>query len=189
LKQVPRHGNGFLSVFLLTLVLAQGMGWFLAWQGVQWQAKIAAHAVLFEENTAVSSVTLTQNHFQKIKVGKREVRLNGYLYDIRSSEVRGDSIFLVLYHDKHEQALYALLGVHFSQLDGTTDGKPKPISVLIAQWLGAAFLAPYVVAMPVAGADQSTATFYWRFPDTLGIRVPPFMPPKERRSTAIFVAM
>ncbi len=155
------------------------MGWFLAWQGVQWQAKIAAHKVLFQENTAVSVVTLTQDFYQQSKVGKREIRLNGNLYDIRSSEVKGDSIRLVVYHDKHEQALYALLGIHFSQLDSATDGKPQPISVLVAQWLGAAFVAPDVVEMPVAEIDQSRAEFHWRFPETSGIHIPPFMPPQK----------
>ncbi len=155
------------------------MGWFLAWQGLQWRAKIAAHEELFQENTAVTTVSLTQDFYQKIKVGKREVRLNGNLYDIRSSEVKGDSIRLVLYQDKHEQALYTLLGVHFSELDSATNSLPQPMSVLVAQWLGTNFLAPDCVVFPVAELDQNKAVFHWRFPDALGIRVPPFMPPRK----------
>jgi hypothetical protein len=178
LKQAPRHGYGFLPVFLLTLVLLQGMGWFLAWQGVQWQAKIAAHKALFRENTAFVAVTLTQNHFQKIKADKREVRLNGNLYDIRSSSIAGDSIHLVLYHDKREQALYDLLGVHFSQLDNAATGKPNPVSFLVAQWLGAAFLPPDAIVLPIIVLRQKKAAFHWGHPHTEGIHLLPFIPPR-----------
>lgn len=147
---------------------------------MQWQAKISADKVLFQENTAVTIITVTQDFFEQSKVGKREVGLNGNLYDIRSSEIRGDSIRLELYHDKDEQALYTLLGVHFFEFDSATNSQPQPMSVLVAQWLGADFLAPECVALPLAGLDQNKAVFHWRFPDALGIRVPPFLPPRNR---------
>lgn len=155
------------------------MGWFLAWQGLQWQAKIAAHTALFKDKTVVTTVTLAQKQYQKTKVGKREVRLNGNLYDIRSSIEKGDSIQLVVYHDKREQALFDLLGTHFSQHESATDDKPRPISLLVAQWLGAAFLPPDVATMPLLTQNQHKALFYWRFPRSSGIHVPPFMPPRK----------
>ncbi len=154
------------------------MGWFLAWQGVQWQAKIAAHKALFRDNTALVPVTLTQSHFNKIKAGKREVRLNGNLYDIKSRQLKGDSIHLVLYHDKREQALYDLLGIHFSQLENAPNGKANPVSFLLAQWLGAAFLVPEGIALPMNNLALKKAVFHWRFPDAAGMHSPPFLPPK-----------
>ena len=115
LKPSIRHGIGLASVFLLVLVVAQGLGWMLAWQCMQWQAKTAAEALQLQQKTPVRSVILSQDFYRQAKVGAREIRLNGDLYDIHSRELKGDSIRLELHHDKAEQALLSILNTHFKE--------------------------------------------------------------------------
>lgn len=145
---------------------------------MQWQAKFAAHTVLFQDSTPVRKAVLHKDLFLQSKFDKHEIRLNGNLYDIRSAVWRGDSVKLVLYHDKHEQALYAALGVHFSRLDSSSNTAPKPVAVWAAQWLGSAFLLPDAVPMPVASEQKQASLFEWRFPCALGIRTVLFSPPR-----------
>lgn len=145
---------------------------------MQWHAKFTAQAALFQAKTPVREVVLHKDLFQQSTFGKHEIRLDGNLYDIQRSEWMGDSVTLVLYHDKHEQALYAALGVHFSRLDYSNSTEPKPLAVWTAQWLSAAFLLPDAVLMPVASEQQQVSLFDWHFPCVSGIRPVLFSPPR-----------
>jgi hypothetical protein len=178
LKQVARHRSNQAVTILVSLIIFQGVGWHLAWQSIEWKAKIAARHALIGASTPLLHVTLQQDFFQQSKIDKREIRLNGNLYDIKTSECVGDSVRLLLYHDQHEQALFALLGIHFSYLDHSTGTTPQPLALWAAQWLGLAFLMPEGILLPNAPIGVCLPVFSWCFPHTAGQHSPPFTPPQ-----------
>lgn len=138
------------AVPLLALLLAfQAAGWFLVGGALQMQAKKAAHLAMDLPKTPLKIITIPVDVLQKIRVGKKEIRLNGNLYDIKKQTLSGDSATLTLYHDRHEQAVVDALSSVFSASPVTG---PLPLHQWVAQWLGAAFLlppaAPGIPAMP-----------------------------------------
>lgn len=151
----------------------------MAWQSIQIQSKYAAHKLLFQAETPVQEFVVSQDFYKASKIGRREITLNGNLYDIRSSEILGDSIRLVLYHDWHEQALYAILGVHFSRLNNGADPCSKPLAMWAAQWLGAAFILPDTLVIPAYFENRNRARFCWNFPVVSEAPSPPFTPPRN----------
>jgi hypothetical protein len=162
------------------MILFQGIGWVLTWQAVHIQAKFAAKTQLFQASTPVHEIVLQRDFFQKSKVDKHEIRLEGNLYDIRSFEWKGDSVRLVLYHDWHEQMLFAILDSHISNLDSAATGDaPQPLTVWVAQWLGSAFLLPAEASLPICSTLTEKSDFTWRFPRTSACCDAPFTPPRE----------
>ncbi|MCE7921581.1 MAG: hypothetical protein DYG98_00835 [Haliscomenobacteraceae bacterium CHB4] len=130
--------TGAVSVFILLLAF-QAAGWFLVGGVLQFQAKQVAHIAMDLPETPLKIVTLHWDVIQKIRVGKKEIRLNGNLYDIKKQTVSGDSATLTLYHDRHEQAVMDALSGVFSAAPVTGS---LPLHQWLAQWLGAAFLLP-----------------------------------------------
>jgi hypothetical protein len=178
LKNAPRHSNGRSVNILLVLIVFQGLGWLLAWQAMQWQAKSAARSALFQEDSPVQTLVLQQDFFKQSSVGKGEIRLEGNLYDVRSKEYVGDSVRLVLYHDWHEQLLYSLLGGHFSRLDESAAGASEPLSMWVAQWLGLTFVAPTNPVITLAERIPEKPFFTWKGGYSFEFAAPPFTPPK-----------
>jgi hypothetical protein len=179
LKQVTRHRRNQAVTILVSLIIFQGIGWHLAWQSMEWKATLAAKHALFSTSTPLLRVTLKQAFFEQSRIGKREIRLSGNLYDIKTCAVVGDSVRLLLYHDQHEQALFALLGTHFSYLDHSTGTTPQPLALWAAQWLGQAFLLPQKTPLPEVSFCISVPVFFWCFPHSTGQHSPPFPPPKR----------
>lgn len=150
----------------------------MAWQMMHWQARFEAQRVL-EKNTApLETVVITQSFFEKNKLDKREIRLNGNLYDIRSKTVAGDSVRLELYHDKHEESLLAMLGVHFSKFDKASGNESKPLALWVAQWLGSAFIVPVSAPLPACETSLALRDYPFQFPCTLELTDRPFAPPR-----------
>jgi hypothetical protein len=163
---------------MTTLIVFQGIGWFMAWQMMHWQARFEAQRVLLKENTPLETVVITQEQFEKAKLDKREIRLNGNLYDIRSKTVSGDSVRLELYHDRHEESLLAMLGIHFSKLDTASGNDSMPLALWVAQWLGSAFILPTASPLPACTGSLALRDYPFQFPHTREIADCPFAPPR-----------
>lgn len=139
-----RHWNTCTAFVLAILLLFQSVGWFLTWGILQLEAKTSAHIAINRRETPLQTLTLPNNVLSKIHVGKKEIRHEGRLYDIKSKKVLGDSVALILYHDRHEEAVLDALG----SLIAPGDSHPSlPLQNWLAQWLGAAFLLPQM-ALP-----------------------------------------
>ncbi len=80
-----------------------------------------------------------------LQVGKKEIRYQGRLYDIRSSHLVGDSVRLVLYHDQREEALFNALGSLLSPSRDASSSLPSVLSWL-AKWLSTTFVVPDALA-------------------------------------------
>jgi hypothetical protein len=140
------HFHRFAAALLIGLLAFQGLGWFIAWHTARWEAFFSAQQVLSEENTPVSSVTLPMSLLPALQVGKKEIRYQGRLYDIRSSHLVGDSVRLVLYHDQREEALFNALGSLLSPSRDASSSLPSVLSWL-AKWLSTTFVVPDALAL------------------------------------------
>jgi hypothetical protein len=110
--------------------------------------------------TPLQTLTLSASLLSKIRVGKKEIRHEGRLYDIKNQVVRGDSVMLELYHDRHEEAILDAIGALLAP-SGSNPGAAHalPLQHWLAKCLGAAFLPP--PAAPGIGA--CTAGFFSPF--------------------------
>lgn len=163
---------------MTTLIVFQGIGWFMAWKMMHWQARFEAHLILEKSTAPLETVVIAQSLFEKNKLDKHEIRLNGNLYDIRRKTVVGDSVRLELYHDKHEESLLAMLGIHYSKLEKASGNESKPLALWVAQWLGSAFILPSAAPLPACGKSLALNHFPWHFPHSYDMCECPFAPPR-----------
>lgn len=151
----------FFSYILLALILFQGAGWMLAWQAVQFHAKISAEIALSLPETPSLHLTLSASLFQRVRIDRKEIRLDGNLYDIRRAVFNGDSVHLELYHDKREQALFALIKPHVSFLTDYSPTRTPPVAAWAAQWLLTPFIVPVVPAARIVPEEACISRFCW----------------------------
>jgi hypothetical protein len=141
--RAPRPHRHLVAAFALSALLAfQAVGWFLAWGIQQSGAWHDAQRALSSPETPFREITLHHADIQKIKVGRKEIRLEGRLFDIRCAEKIGDSLRLSLYHDAAEEALLDALGQLLQPGGGSKAASAPPLARWLAQWLHAAYLLP-----------------------------------------------
>jgi hypothetical protein len=150
-------------IYLLLFLMAfQAFGWLMILQGVQWHVKNQAECLVSRETTPIKTCTIPLQLFENIRVGRREVRLEGQLFDIKSITPLQDSVRLELYHDQTEEKLIrhweSLWAGHSS--DHTSAQHPD---FWLAKWLGSAFIPSLqddfkLIAVPVC----ATAVYHWQ---------------------------
>lgn len=166
----------YAAAFLFGLLAFQAAGWLVAWHTARWEARFSAQQALFGKNTPLRNLTLPTTALSALRVGKQEIIYEGRLYDIRSAQSVGDSVRLELYHDRHEEHLYALLGRVISSDGG--DPAPAPFQIWLAKWLGTVFLAPeeppVVRATPQMQVPLRLFAYRLPMPQTVpGVLTPP----------------
>lgn len=168
----------FFPYALLALILFQGAGWMLTWQAIHFHAKISADIAVSLPETPSLRLTLSTGLFQRVRIDRKEIRLDGNLYDIKSAVFTGDSVQLELYHDKREQALFALLRPHVSFLADYSPNQTPPIVLWAAQWLVTPFIVPTAPVVSFSPEAVCASRFYWigYFPDALPADF--FQPPR-----------
>lgn len=168
----------FFPYILLALILFQGAGWMLSWQAMRFHAKIGANIAVSSPETPSLHLTLSVSLFKRVRIDRKEIRLDGNMYDIRSARYDSDSVHLELYHDKREQALFALLKPHISFLTDYSPAQTPPLAAWAAQWLVTPFVVPPVPVVRVFFEKEHIARFYWlgSFPQAPSADV--FQPPR-----------
>lgn len=139
---------------LSALLLFQAGGWFLACGILQFQAKKVAHVALDLPETPLCTVTIPVDLLPEIRVGKKEIRLDGRLFDIKNQTVNGDSVTLRLYHDHHEEAVLNVIGQLLAPGSGPNTAHFLLFQNWLAQWLCAAFLLPSAAPGVQFGPDE-----------------------------------
>jgi hypothetical protein len=167
------------ALALAALLAFQAVGWFLAWgiqQSVAWHS---AQRALSKPDTPFREITLHRTDFQKMKVGKKEIRLEGHLFDVRCAEKIGDSLRLSLYHDAAEEALFDTLGQLLSPGGGSKAASALPLARWLAQWLLASYLLPRPPAL--VRTEPSVACAHFSAPAAKEAQAAPgiFSPPPE----------
>ncbi len=127
---------------LAVLISCQSVGWLLAWQGFQYVAGIDGQRALGQIENGLTEATFHRDFFQSIKLEAEEIRLNGQLFDYRILAKKGDSLQVVLYHDRKEEALFGFLGMVLQAEKSGNDLRSMPVAIWLAKWLGTAFLLP-----------------------------------------------
>lgn len=135
-----QHRIPVAVVLLMALIAFQSLGWLMAWKGLQFGAKMEAHKALKANGNTLLKRTFHKDFIQKVKVGRKEILLNGQLFDYRVLADSGDSLTLSLFHDQKEQALFSLLGHVFKSGADVGDSAPSHLGLWLANWLSLVFL-------------------------------------------------
>lgn len=170
---------------LLTLLVFQGAGWYLAWGVLKFEAQNDARRTMMRQDADLQTVTLSVQTFSNIRVGKQEIRLDKNLYDIQDQKFTGDSVRLFLYHDRQEESLFEALSDMFAPDDEFSRSHLPPLQYLLAKWLGSTFLAPRLTMTPTLLKIGVQSGFFFQMP--LAQFDPGLLlPPPERLLRSLF---
>lgn len=173
LKRKAIHISRRSAVLLLGLVLFQGIGWLLAWQILQWEAGYTARERLNRQETDLRTIRVSKDFFQQNRIGEREIRLNGELFDIRSIENLSDTLSMTLYHDQAEEALFDALG---SRLNRPSDAASQPLTNWLLDSFSLVFIIPAGPVLPESVPGKTAFTWHFGF-DSIA-PAPLFIPPR-----------
>lgn len=125
--------------YLLLIILMQ---WAIL--PVVWEYQITAVRYigqqLRDEVVQTNTITLSITDWQSVRIDKKEIRLSGLMYDVRSSKIQGDSIKLVVVRDQKEESLLALGHRFFHQNNHPTTHHSTCVAIL--QFFNIPFLVP-----------------------------------------------
>ncbi len=96
------------------------------------------------ETSETTTITLSINDWKSARIDKKEIRLSGLMYDVRSSQIEGDSIQLVVVRDHKEERLLALGHRFFHQKDDPSTHHSARVAIL--QLFNIPFLVPQDLA-------------------------------------------
>jgi hypothetical protein len=134
------HCRRCIALAICALFLFQAAGWQLAWVAAHTDARKQAFSQIERRKDKLLSLTVHSAELAAMRVGKREIRFQNHLYDIRAEFVCADSTRLEIYPDSLEEALIGTLGALLSPAKNDTNG--APIHTLLAQWIGLVYLMP-----------------------------------------------
>jgi len=167
-----------IITLLFVLMLFQAMGWLLAWCLAQAQARKEATQNMLQVAAPMLHLACSEADFRQNKVGRKEIRWEGHLYDIKSITKQGDSLRLTLHHDEREERLFFMLGKLLHPQKALHPSAPMPLLQWLVNWLITVYLLPE--ALPFAQKMASSpllATFFYLFslPSAPALRI--FSPP------------
>ncbi len=142
------------QVLLLSLLICfQALGWQLLWQMKQLEVYRAASHAMMDSNNLISDQVIDLATFHSARIGSREIKLNGHLYDIESKQIKGDSVYLTLYRDDPEAYLFSIL---FSDhVAGSKANTPLAVRVLVQ-----CVSSIYVLPEPLLSCFEGVNTWF-----------------------------
>ncbi len=144
-------------VFILGLLLAfQAAGWYLFWSVLVMDAKTSARQTYVSPQTNLQHLTIAASDLSRRWVDKKEIRLDGRLYDVVGQRSQGDSVYLEVYHDRQEEALFHILHHLVSGQQATT----TPLRSWLLHWLGGVYLLPRLLGLPRRPAMEPAAAHF-----------------------------
>ncbi len=139
---MPNNIRSYPTVWiylLLFLMAFQALGWLMVLQGIQWDVRRQAEYLISQETTPINTRTIPFHLFENIRVGRREIRLEGHLYDIKSVTHIQDSVRLELYHDRAEEKLVRHWRAFWSGSQ-ESNSPTNQTNVLLVKWMGSIYL-------------------------------------------------
>ncbi len=167
------------AAILAVLIAFQSAGWILAVQGLLLGARIESQRAFFHQTSDVFEATFHQALFQKLKIGKKEIRLAGQLFDYRILSENSDSVHLALYHDAAEESLLAVLDQKINPEAVSKDVSAPPLTAWFAIWLGSAFLLPEKLILATRMESLFQQQDFISLPITAQFAPGVFAPPPE----------
>ena len=126
---------------LLFLLLFQMAGWILLWQMAQSNARQQAAWQMAKDVNSLEHIQLSKDALAAARVGRKEIRIDGRMYDIHSQRFFADSVHLLVYRDHAEESILKRIGSYFSSKDSQSGAL---FQGLWSKWAGWAYLVPLV---------------------------------------------
>lgn len=165
-----------IGYILLTFLLVLQTGGLLVWYEVkQGVVRYQQHRRAEKANTPRQVLVMTADAYQRARVGRRDVKVDGKMYDVVSVVRQGGRVYVTAVRDhKEERVLRRIATIAGHTQEGSTplpDGLLRLLSVV------------YVLPPPIAAVTFFTAvsTAYFESPSSLegrivdvGLRPPAF---------------
>jgi hypothetical protein len=129
------------TFFFLLLLACQSFGWQMWWHWKQASVRQQHYHSTSYEGKHLEHRTMSRSYFEQCLVDDHELRIQGEMYDIAARETKGDSVYVVLYHDFEEGHLFRKLIAYFQDNHDVTLPSRSPEAQL-TRYLGQFFLAP-----------------------------------------------
>lgn len=123
------------------LLLFQMAGWILLWQMAQSNARQQAAWQMAKDEKSLEHIQLSKEALAAARVGRKEIRIDGRLYDIHSQRFFADSVHLVVYRDHAEESILNKIGSYFNSKDPQSGAL---FQGLWSKWAGWTYLLPLV---------------------------------------------
>ena len=152
----PSHCKLRLVCILAFLLAFQAAGWYSFWGVLVMDAKISARQAYVSPQATLQHLTFAAADLNRLWVDKKEIRLDGRLYDVVRQRAHGDSIYLEVYHDRQEEALFHIL---HNLVSGQQSAK-TPLRSWLLHWAGGVYLLPRLPGLPQRPAMEPTAAHF-----------------------------
>ncbi len=116
-------------------------GWILLWQMAQSNARQQAAWQMAKDVKSLEHIQLSMDALAAARVGRKEIRIDGRLYDIHSQRFFADSVHLVVYRDQAEESILNKIGSYFNSKDPQSGAL---FQGLWSKWAGWTYLLPLV---------------------------------------------
>jgi hypothetical protein len=87
------------------ILLLQSWGLLLIYKIRQCYVKIEMQISLNDSRTSFHKITLNLREYQKSKIHAHELSMNGKMYDVKSADISGDRVELLVLHDIKEEII------------------------------------------------------------------------------------
>lgn len=146
----PRPTASFL---LLTMALQMAAQWVLPLAGLAVAKKKSGEEIFGNFKTGGKKESrifhFSASDFQKMRIGKREFRHEGFLFDIEQIAQTLDSVQVTAHHDLREQKILTAIEGFLKPDDSGLPGGNSLVSKLLALAFGQVFLVPETPVLPV----------------------------------------
>lgn len=129
------------SILLLTLLLLQTGGILLIYKTQQCYVWYEMQHTLNDSNTRFQKLELSLSDFQKSKINSDEIFFQGKMYDVKSVQVSGNIVNLLVINDKDEDSILKKIDNFLN----TTQKDNSKLPYQLQQLLSLNYLSPYSV--------------------------------------------
>jgi hypothetical protein len=161
--------------------LFQSTGWILLWTLAQSNAHQQAQKTIAGEDVTYEHLRISVSQLRAYSINRREIRINGALFDIKSQHIFGDSVQLELYRDHHEESVVQRIHAFFQS---QSDASGILFHNLWGTWLEWNYLLPSLFRLIPKTVMQCRPALAWIDPLPARIFLDNIAPPPKKANLA-----
>lgn len=134
-----------LSLLMIFIVMMQSVGVLLILNVQQQGIKHQMQELLLSDTTLFEDMTMTKEAYLQSRVDKKEIRLNGQMYDVKSVVFKGDIVALKVINDKDEERVIQKIDKHVNHNQRDKKTSNRFLQLLTANYLLSEFMGRIII--------------------------------------------